>query len=295
MTWTPLLLEPHTEEWVVEHVSRRDMAILRRVLKARVPSLAIYAIEMVHNTSKLTSEQWLHNLQFVPLRAPKSFVEGMVCMRVCDCEFKNCDKCAVWGDLVARGNSRGRRDVKDSEITWRREGVDTSHDDDPLFGPTVLGQLGPGEEVRLRVVVRKGFHRIHARHDVLRDVTFHQAHTLNIDTEGWDDHVLSKWEAVWGNVWSSALGWRSQRVEWVWASRVAEWARKKGYDCPDPIPVHNTWHLVLNGTGRRTVDECLSFALDWLSNPESPVEDASSAEAGSSATALGACTPPAAT
>lgn len=149
---------------------------------AEVPTLAIDLVEVESNTSVLADEFLAHRLGLIPLSAKN--IDDMLYTRDCDCD-QYCENCAV----VLRLNAVNRASDEIVKIFAKDLFIDTSFsapshtpynarrsdaDDnmpprgepviiDPEGNGALICKLRRGQELKLRLIAKKGIAKEHAK------------------------------------------------------------------------------------------------------------------------------------
>ncbi|CAI5928270.1 unnamed protein product [Closterium sp. NIES-65] len=157
--------------------------VLRRVMMAEVPTIAIDLVEIANNTSVLNDEFIAHRLGLIPLVSDRAM--SMKFSRDCDaCDGDGpCEYCAVeftlnvkctgdetldvtTHDLIPSSSDDSDDAVLPVDCTRRIEGEDGEEK-----GIVIL-KLRKGQEIRLRAIARKGLGKDHAKWSPASPVTF---------------------------------------------------------------------------------------------------------------------------
>jgi DNA-directed RNA polymerase alpha subunit len=131
---------------------------LRRVMYAEVPTLAINQVEIISNTSCLTDEFLAHRLGLIPLSS--SHVSEFNDFRKCGCNI-GCEKCSVIFTLNVKNYSKDVISTTTADLQSSNPlvvPVLMSEDDEIL-----IAKLGPGQELGLKMIAKKGIGQEHAK------------------------------------------------------------------------------------------------------------------------------------
>lgn len=138
---------------------------LRRVMLAEVPTVAIDIVEVETNTSTLADEFIAHRLGLIPLNSKN--IDDMRYTRDCDCD-SYCDYCSVTLSLNARcTDDSGIMTIyaRDLIVAEGRpnEWLGTPVITDPEGKGPIILKLRKGQEVRMRMIAKKGIAKEHAK------------------------------------------------------------------------------------------------------------------------------------
>lgn len=138
---------------------------LRRVMLAEVPTVAIDVVEVETNTSTLADEFIAHRLGLIPLNCKN--IDDMRYTRDCDCD-DHCEYCSVTLTLNARcTDDSGIMTIyaRDLIVAEGRpnEWLGTPVITDPEGKGAIILKLRKGQEIRMRMVAKKGIAKEHAK------------------------------------------------------------------------------------------------------------------------------------
>ncbi|MEM5833161.1 MAG: DNA-directed RNA polymerase subunit D [Candidatus Aenigmatarchaeota archaeon] len=125
-------------------------AIIRRVIIAEIPTMAIEWIDFYKNDSVLPDEAIAHRLGLIPLTFDKNF---HTLPNKCDCEGKGCVKCQVKLYLYKKGPGY----VYSGDLKSSDEKVK------PLYDKIPITYLNEDEELELEAIAQLGLGKEHAK------------------------------------------------------------------------------------------------------------------------------------
>ncbi|CEH17806.1 RNA polymerase II, subunit POLR2C/RPB3 [Ceraceosorus bombacis] len=212
--------------FVLDGVDLSFANALRRTMIADIPTCAIDMVEIQENTTALPDEMLAHRLGMVPLISTDA-MRSLVDQRDCACE-EGCSKCSIELTLKARATSNMR--ASDSmQVTSKdlirspglgQGGLGGPTDDiNPYEEPTpevanrasnfgcpvgyddassdgiILVKLKANQEIRARLVARKGFAKEHAKWSPVSAIGFeYDPHNVLRHTSLWHERdALAEW------------------------------------------------------------------------------------------------------
>eukprot|EP00455_Lapot_gusevi_P015923 TRINITY_DN18126_c0_g1_i1.p1 TRINITY_DN18126_c0_g1~~TRINITY_DN18126_c0_g1_i1.p1 ORF type:complete len:320 (-),score=26.90 TRINITY_DN18126_c0_g1_i1:19-978(-) len=145
-------------------LSNTDVSVanaLRRIIYAEVPTMALDTVEILENTTCMTDEFLAHRLGLIPLTSQA--VETFNFYRDCECpeDKTHCSFCAVEFTLEAHCNDDQPLSVTTLDLISSNPDVVPVHSSDE--NKILLLKLGKNQEIRLRLIARKGIGKEHAK------------------------------------------------------------------------------------------------------------------------------------
>ncbi len=114
----------------------RILNALRRIVIAKVPTMAIETVTIDDNNSVLHDQFLAHRLALIPLSTP---AKGYTRPRECSCEGEGCPKCTV--DLTL--------DVKGPGPVHAREFTSADKNVTPVYETTLIAKLAEKHRIKL--------------------------------------------------------------------------------------------------------------------------------------------------
>eukprot|EP00501_MAST-03F_sp_TOSAG23-6_P002457 GSMAST32.ASY1.ANO1.2567.1 assembled CDS len=181
-----------TDDMIKFVLSETDLSVanvLRRVMIAETPILAIDLVEVRKNSTVLHDEFLAHRLGFIPLRHQDGINNGMFYARDCTCEDR-CVNCSVIIDLkikLPKGDPR-----QSIHITRREELIKTRAEDIGIK----LATIRQGQELDLICVAKLGTGKEHAKWNPTAAVSMVQEPEVILNHNRLDELTLAQKEAL---------------------------------------------------------------------------------------------------
>eukprot|EP00897_Mesotaenium_endlicherianum_P000270 jgi/Mesen1/10243/ME000774S09586 len=178
------------DDYMKFELSETDVSIanvLRRVILAEVPTIAIDLVEIANNTTVLNDEFLAHRLGMIPLVSDSAM--DMKLSRDCDaCDGDGaCPYCAVEFNLHVKCMGDDTLDVTSLDLVSstdsiipvdQRPSADSYQQEQKGI---LIVKLRKGQELKLRALARKGIGKDHAKWSPAATVTFQHQPEIYID------------------------------------------------------------------------------------------------------------------
>ncbi len=179
------ILEMKGEDYLRFELYDTDISmanVLRRIMMAEVPTLAIDFVEVEDNTSALIDEFLAHRLGLIPLRSVLPMDKWNYSFE-CDC-MDYCDKCSVKISLDCDFNTMMRNmqasssadlsanfaiTITSRDLVCHNNNVSIVHFSNDLERQKshdegiVIVKLGPGQRIKLEAIAKKGIAKEHTK------------------------------------------------------------------------------------------------------------------------------------
>jgi len=143
-------------ECLIHNITLAQIAKLRKILIARIQTMAIEIVEVERNSSALPDETIIHRLSLLPIHCVG--MEKFVNMDECECgDESGCTKCSIPFILDVTGKGTYRYMVTSDQIEFSRKNLEITASKIPIFF------LRKGESVLIRGKIQKATGSIHSK------------------------------------------------------------------------------------------------------------------------------------